>query len=59
MADLGAVGKEFCAGGLKQPAHQEVRKHAGIHFQAPKCLGTQLNDSIQPSGSFAASGLRK
>lgn len=57
--DLGAVGKEVCPLGLKQPAHQEVCKCTGIHFQALKCLGTHLNDSIQFSGNFAANGLRK
>lgn len=57
--DLGAEGAEVCPLGLKQPAHQEVCKCTGIRFQALKCLGTQLNDSIQFSGSFAASGLRK
>lgn len=57
--DLGAEGDGICPLGLKLPAHQEVCKCTGIHFQALKCLGTQLNDSIQFSGSFAASGLRK
>lgn len=56
--DLGAVREQACPLGLKKPAHQEVCKCAGIHFRALKCLGTQLNDSIQFNGTFAASGVR-